>query len=207
MTGPARPMRGLVPLELAALVGIALVPMPIPRAIPLLGVASVSRWLRGHSWGEVMHGRRDQAGIAALAGVVALVLALAVGTPVIELVSGRDVEWSQFPIVRGSAAQLFSVGLIVVLGVVAMELVLRGWVVERVLELRRGSAALAVAVGALAEAAIVDGDVVARAGGLVFGIALGWLYIAARRSAVAPICARLTFSLIAIVLEALRLIG
>ena len=42
---------------------------------------------------------------------------------------------------------------------------------------------------------------------LVFGIGLGWIYLASRRSVVAPVCARLAFSVGAVGLEAMRVIG
>jgi hypothetical protein len=46
-----------------------------------------------------------------------------------------------------------------------------------------------------------------RLGAGVFGIGLGWMYLAGGRSVAAPICARLAFSLGAVALEALRLVG
>ncbi len=193
-----------MPAELAAVAAIACVPMPVPRALPLLAVASVSRWARGRTWGEVASARF--AAIGAIAGVIALVAALALGTPAVEAVTGRAVEWSQFPVVRGSASALLTVGMLVALTIVAAELALRGWIVERALELRAPPIA-AVLAGALAEAAVSDGDLAARLGAAVVGAALGWMYVAAGRSVVAPICARAAFALGALLLEALRLVS
>jgi hypothetical protein len=76
-----------------------------------------------------------------------------------------------------------------------------------VLELSPGPAVLPVLVGAIAEALVTPGDLAARIGGGVFGAGLGWLHVAAGRSVVAPICARLAFGLGAVALEALRVIG
>ena len=56
-------------------------------------------------------------------------------------------------------------------------------------------------------ALVTDGDVTMRIGAGLFGLGLGWMYLAAGRSIVAPVCARLVFSLGAVVLETLRLVG
>jgi hypothetical protein len=95
----------------------------------------------------------------------------------------------------------------------AGELALRGWLVERVLELAEGDASrvdvrvLAVLAGAFAEAVVTPGEVAARLGAAGFGAALGWMYVAGGRSVVAPICARAAFVLGALLLEALRVVG
>lgn len=205
-------MRALVPAEIVAVIGVACVPLPeqIPRALPLFAVASVARWVRGRSWAELVRGPSAFAGIGAVAGLVALVLALAIGTPIVEAVTGRGVEWSTFPVVRGSGAQLFAVATVVGMSALAAELALRGWLVERVLELgedRSDVRALAILVGAFAEAIVTSGDITARLGAAVFGAALGSMYVAGRRSIVAPICARLAFVLGALLLEGLRLVS
>jgi hypothetical protein len=51
------------------------------------------------------------------------------------------------------------------------------------------------------------GDAAARIAAGLFGAGLGWIYVAAGRSLVAPICARLAFVLGPVVLEALRIVG
>jgi hypothetical protein len=130
-----------------------------------------------------------------------------VGTPVIEQLTGRAVEWAAFPIVRGNAIQLVLVSLIVVAMAVASELALRGWIVERLLELSPGPPVLPVLVGAMAEGLVTPGDIAARLGALLFGAGLGWIYVAAGRSAVAPICARVAFTLGVLALEGLRITG
>jgi hypothetical protein len=67
---PVRELRGLVPFEVAAVVALAIVPLPerLPVALPLLVVASVSRWIRGRSWGERVHGDGRTAAIGVAAG-------------------------------------------------------------------------------------------------------------------------------------------
>ncbi len=87
---------------------------------------------------------------------------------------------------------------------VATELALRGWIVERVLELSPGPPVLPVLVGAIAEALVTPGDLAARLGGGLFGVGLGWIYAAGGRNLLAPICARVVFELGVVLLEALR---
>ncbi|MDB4960689.1 MAG: hypothetical protein JWP01_688 [Myxococcales bacterium] len=198
-----------MPIEVAMVVAIVVIPWPeaMPVALPLVACASISRWMRGRSFTEVLTGGSDRALIGAVAGAVALALALLAGTPIVEMMSLRAVEWSMFPIVRGSAGQMALVIMIVTIASVAAELALRGWIVERVLELSPGPAILPVLVGALAEGIITPGGLSVRLGAMLFGIGLGWMYVAAGRSVVAPILARVTFQVGAVVLEALRLIG
>jgi hypothetical protein len=197
----------VVSLELAALLAVALVPMPIPRALPLFAVASISVWARGKAWVYVLRGPAQRAWIGAAAGLGALVLALLAGTPVVEALTGRSVQWPAFAMVRGNSAQLLAV--IVVVGALAVvtELALRGWIVERVLELAPGRRALAIAAGALAEALLVEGDVLVRLGAALFGAALGWMYVAGGRNAVPPVCARLAFALGLVLAEWQQWIG
>lgn len=208
MTEP-RARRGLVPLEIAFVLAIAVTPWPdgLPVGIPLVVAASVCRWLRGRSWAEVIAGGRDKALVGAAAGVLALGLALLLGTPVIEAMAARGVEWSRFPIVRGSMQQMAVVVVLVSIGALAAELAFRGWLVERVLELSPGPPVLPVLVGALAEAIVMPGDFATRVGAGLFGAGLGWMYVASGRSVIAPILARVAFVGGAVVLEALRVIG
>jgi hypothetical protein len=201
--------RGLVPVEVAAVLAVAAIPWPdaLPVALPLFVVASVARWLRGRSWGEVVRGPASRALIGVVVGVVALVLALLLATPLVEGGSQRAVEWSQFPLVRGNARVLVLAALQVVLTAVAWELALRGWIVERVLELSPGPATLPILVGAFAEGIVMPGDAATRIGGIVLGVGFGAIYVAGGRSVVAPIAARASFGLGAVILETLRLVG
>src|SRR5689334_24731052 len=51
-----RELRGLVPFEVAAVLAVAIAPLPdaVPVALPLVAIASVSRWLRRRSWDELL---------------------------------------------------------------------------------------------------------------------------------------------------------
>ena len=211
MALPSQPreLRGLVPFEVGAVLALAIAPLPesVPVALPLLVVASLSRWVRGRDWGQLLGGDVRTVAVSAVAGLVALGLAVAVGTPFVELMSHRAVEWSAFPVARGSAMQAALVALIATAMATANELALRGWIVERVMELSPGPPILPVLAGAIAEGMVTQGDLASRIGAGVFGAGLGWIYASAGRTVVAPICARVAFGLGAVCLEALRLIG
>jgi hypothetical protein len=198
-----------VPIEVAMVLAIAIIPWPdtMPVALPLVACASISRWSRGRSFTELLTGGTDRALIGAIAGAIALAIALIAGTPLVEALSLRAVEWSSFPIVRGNASQMALVIVLVSIAAIAAELALRGWIVERVLELSPGPAVLPVLIGAFAEAIITPGGVSVRIGAMLFGIGLGSMYVAAGRSVIAPMLARVMFQVGAVVLEALRLVG
>lgn len=205
-----RELRALVPVEIAALLAIAIAPLPdsLPIALPLCVVATLSRWVRGRSWAEVSTGPyASLAAIGAAVGAVALALAVVLGTPVVETIAARAVEWSTMPVVRGSATAFTMVAVHTLATAVAFELALRGWIVERVLELSPGPALLPIAAGGLAEALLTPGPPAARLGAAVFGAGLGVLYVAGGRSVVAPVCARLAYAVGALSLEALRVVG
>lgn len=209
VSGEPRELRTLVPFEVAAIVALAIAPLPevVPIALPLVVLATASRWARLRSWDELLRASRGTGAVGVAAGLGALAIAVIAGTPFVELLSGRAVEWSGFPIVRGNVSQLVVVALIVIAMAIATELALRGWIVERVLELSPGPPILPVLVGACAEALVTRGDLAARIGAGLFGIGLGWMYVSAGRSVIAPICARVAFSLGAVALEALRVVG
>jgi hypothetical protein len=202
----SRQMRSLVPAEVACVLAAAVAPLPVSPVVVLLVAASISRWLRGQRWTSVVGGPGLYAAIGAAVGLVALGLALAVTTPALEAITEDAVQWSTYPVVRGSPGTAVTVAIVVAIGAVAAELALRGWLVERVLELG-GHPVLAILAGALAEAAVTGGGLAMRIGAGLFGLALGWLYVAGGRSALASVCARLVFSLGALALETLRLVG
>ena len=202
-----RERRALVPFEILAVLAIAIawpyVTDLVPYSLPLVIVASLSRWVRGRSWNEVLGGG---GAIGAIAGVVALALSIVIGTPIVEALSNSAVEWSQYGFVRGQPMQLAIFAVQVGIAAVAAELALRGWIVERVLELSPGPPVLPVLVGGIAEALLTPGGAGIRCGALVFGIGLGWMYVA-RRSVTAPICARVVFAVGALLLEGFKVIG
>ena len=201
-----------MPAEIAAVLAIAIawpfvtLSEILPFSIPLLLVASISRWLRRRSWAEVARGGLERVAIGALVGAVALGVGILAGTPVVEAVTDRAVEWSQYGFVRGNASQLILFTVFVALAAVAAELALRGWIVERVLELSPGPAILPILVGAITEALLTPGGLSARLGAAIFGVGLGWIYVAGGRSVVAPICARLVFSVGALLLEGFKVL-
>jgi hypothetical protein len=205
---PSSSQRALVPFEVAAVVAAIIVSMPIPKVVPLLVIASISLFLRGRSWVERFKGPAVFAAIGLGAGAVGLAASIAVGAPIIETVSGHAVNWSMYPIVRGSGQTFVMLAIVVGISALAAEMVLRGWLVERVLELApRHATILAILAGAIAEALLADGGLDARLGAGVFGLGLGAMYVYGGRSLVAPIAARLAFTLGALALEALQVIG
>lgn len=191
-------------VEVAAFAAIAFAPWPdtVPIALPLLVVATLARLLRGKSWGELFHRRGAWLGFAA--GLVALAVALVASTPLVEALTTQSVGWAQFPMVRGNAAGLLPVALLVGAMTGAMELGLRGWVVDRALEYVPPIAA--VAIGAGAEALLADGTW-NRIGAACFGAGLGWMYVASGKNLAVPLCARLAFQLGCVALEYAKLIG
>jgi len=198
--------RELVPFEVAAVIAAAIVAAAdvlgqIPAILPLLVVASTARWIAGKSFAAVTRGRFVAVGFAC--GLVALVLALLIGTPVAEALSDRAVVWAAYPLVRGNPGAFLAFGTVVAAVAIATELVLRGWLVERVLELG-GSPVMAVFAGAFAEAALTPGPLEARLGAFVVGVALGQMYVAAGRNVAVTAAARVAFGLGALVLEMLQ---
>ena len=179
--------------------------VPVTWLAGLVLVASIVSWLRKRSWAERMRGPGVYAAIGAGAGAIALVFALFF-TPLIEGYAGQAIQWSMYPIVRGSGTAFFTVALIVAVGCLASELVFRAFVVELGYEFTRNYA-VAIVVAALAEALLAEGDPAVRLGAGVFSVGLGWMYVASGRSILASLCARLVFSLGALVLEALRVVG
>src|SRR6185503_4107687 len=93
-SGEPRALRNLVPFEVAAFVALAIAPLPevVPIALPLVVVATASRWARGRSWDQLLQSGRGTAGVGIAAGLGALAVALVASTPFIELMSGRAVE-------------------------------------------------------------------------------------------------------------------
>lgn len=210
-------MRGLVPAEIAIVVIIALLPLPdpIPLAIPLIVAASIAKWIRGASWSDVGAANGFHALVGLGAGIAGLVLALIAGTPLVESLTARTVEWSSNAIVRGNFAMLGGVVIFAAMVSACMEAVLRGWIVERVLELaprttsrdiRSSHVVLAVLTGAFAEAIVTHGDLAVRLGAAVWGVGLGWIYVAAKRNVFAPMLARMTFTVVLVILEGVRVV-
>jgi len=203
--------RGLVPAEVAAVLAAAIVaawdPPPlgaVPVILPLLVAASGFRWATGKSFAGVTRGK--YVSIGALVGIGALGLALLLGTPFAQALSDRPVVWAAYPLVRGNASAFLTFAVVVAAIGLANELVLRGWLVERVLELG-GKPGMAIFLGAVAEALLLPGPLEARIGAFAVGCGLGQIYVAAGRNVAVPVAARIAFGLGALALEMLRLVG
>lgn len=197
----ARELRALLPVEVLVLAALVLAPLPltVPVALPLLVAATLSRWLRGHSWRAVTHSPRTLLG-----GVLAGIVALAVAAPLFGAFRVTAVEWWLVPAASGDAAQLVLALAYSIVTAVALELAVRGWILERVWELSPGPPALPIATAAALEALVLGGPAASMIGAALFGIGLGVLYVGAGRSVLASIAARATFATGAIVVEVLR---
>lgn len=175
------------------------IPFTLPVALPLLVVATLSRWARRRGWRELVHDPHVL-GIGALTGLVAVLLA-ALGFGAFHVTA---VEWWLVPAARGDASQLVLAFGFVTVTSIALELALRGWILERAWELSPGPPVLPIATAAIVEALVIDAAIGARIGAALFGAGLGVLYVGCRRSVLAPIAARVVFSSGAIVVELLR---
>jgi len=224
-TSSVRELRPLVPFEVLAVLAIAVAPIgdTFPFALLLLAVATTSRWIRGRSWAElVVAGRAStdvtsastdvasasanpaasQGLVRALAvGGVAGLLAIAVAAPLIGAFRVTTIDWWVLPAIHGDAAQLALVSCVLLATAIALELALRGWIIERMLELSPGPTTLPIATAALAEALVTPGPIVSRIGVALFGAGLGLLYVALRRNVLAPIAARCVFVMGAVLVE------
>jgi membrane protease YdiL (CAAX protease family) len=194
-----RALRQIVPIEILAVIAIAIAPLPdmMPVALPLFVAGTISRWVRGRSLAETRPGARQHLAIGAAVGAGSL--------GIVAVVAGGDI--TEHSIARGNFQMAMIVALVTAATAFAMEMAMRGWLVERVLELTPGSPVLPIAVGAFAEAIVTPGDSGERISAGIMGAALGWLYVASGRSVVAPIAARIVFTTGAVVLAALKLVG
>jgi hypothetical protein len=199
-----RELRALVALEALVLVVLTVAPLPytLPIALPLLVAATLSRWVRGHSWRAVtVHAHPVR---VVLFGLLVGAIALAIAAPLFGAFQVTAVEWWLVPAARGDSAQLALVLGFTIATSAALELAMRGWILERVWELSPGPPTLPIIASAAIEAVVLGGPLGSRIGAALFGAGLGLLYTAAGRSVLAPIAARAAFASGAIVLELLR---
>ncbi len=196
-----RELRTLVPVEVLCVLALAVAPLPdaLPRGAPLLVFASLSRWMRGRSWGELAAPRLVPPASAVLAGAIAF----AAAAPLLRAYGVTAVESWFVPAARAGGARLCVLALVLVVHAVALELALRGWIIERMLELSPGPVGLPIVAAALAEALVVPEPIAPRIGALLFGVGLGILYTAANRNVLVPILARCTFALGTVALAAI----
>ncbi len=171
---------------------------PIVALIVALALGSVSRWSRGDSWssGRPVEPLMLAGGI--VVGLAALLLGVMLADPLLTSLTGRSVEWSQVAAVRGQFGAALVVGTLACAQVVAAELVLRRWVLERAREVVTPGAAIVIAT--LAEAWLVGGSPGTRAGAAAIGLACGLLYIGSGGRLAPSLAARVTFELGALAL-------
>lgn len=207
----ARARSWLLVLEAAAIGAAVLLPLPVPAVVPLLVVATLSVWARAGSWADAVGAEPSTWWGGAAVGAVALVLALLVMGPVVAEAAGGVIQWSAFPVARGHLGGALTVALLVLAGAAAAELVLRGWIAERVAELVGGAparaGAIAVVVAAIFEALLTPGGAAARLGAGLTGLALGALWAGAGGRVAPALAARLVFALGVVGLDALRLVA
>lgn len=209
----SRELPQLVWYEALAVLVIAFAPIPaaIPLALPLVVAASIARAIRGRAWAEVSHGSGSRVAVGVLAGAISLAVAAVVGTQsLIVLYSGQAGDHIlAITDLAGATGRGSTIAIgVIAIGAIAFatELALRGWIVERVLELSPGSPVLPVLAGAVAEALVTPGEPPLRIAAAVFGAGLGWIYVAGGRSVVAPVFARIVFQCGAFLLSAFRLV-
>ena len=198
----------LLTTELVVVLACAIAPLPVPAQLPLLVMAMISLGLRGQTWAERVRFGRDPLVVGAATGVAALVLALAI-TPWIERGAGSLVQWSSVAAVRGKPEMFLVFALITTVMGLAAEMVLRGWVLERVRTLGPGRTGpiAGIAIAAVVEAVFTSEPGAPAFGSFLVGVALGTMYLAAGRNLVVPVAARVCFEVGALVVQATRLVG
>jgi membrane protease YdiL (CAAX protease family) len=202
----------LLTAELVVVIACAALALPIPAQLPLLAMALISYKVRSLPWAPRFASAGVVWAVAAAMGVVALGLALVV-TPALEARTGGLVAWTREAVVRGNPQMLVAAAVIISALTAATEVVMRGWILERIREQvagagRRASLLIAVGVTAAVEAMFTgSGAGWSALGAALVSAALSGLYLAAGRSLVAPIVARLTFELGVLALESLRLVN
>jgi membrane protease YdiL (CAAX protease family) len=203
-----RGQAALLTAEVVVLAAAIAVATPFPAQAPLLLMALISYGIRRKTWTERLASDGFRWAVGAATGAVALGIAFAVA-PVLEARTGGLVAWSNHGMVRGKLEMFASMALIVGALAAATELIMRGWILDRLLELLPGRAGIAIAVALTAglEAILTGAPGWSSVGAALVSAALSGLYLGSGRSLVAPIAARLTFELGVLVLEAFKLVG
>jgi hypothetical protein len=191
---PPRDRHSLALIEVVCVLIVAVAPLPyaLPLGAPLLVLAALSRWSRGRSFAERF---AVPSRFVLLASLAAGVVAVALTGPLQRAFGVTAVEWWLVPATETGGPRLALVIAILLVDAVALELALRGWIVERMLELSPGPPTLPIMTAALVEALVIDGPIAARIGAFGFSAGLGLLYTAAGRNLVASIAARCIFAL------------
>jgi len=199
----------LLTAEVVALVICAILPLPVPAQVPLLVIAMISFGIRGKRWSDRFESDGFRWLVGLCTGAAALALAYFVFAPVLADRTGGMIGWSRHGIVRGKPDALLTFVLVVAATSAGTELILRGWILERVREQVPGRTGLvaAVVITGLVEAVFTGDPGWSSLGAAVFGAALSGLYLASGRSLVAPIAARVTFEVGVLLLEGFKLVN
>ncbi|MBZ0234957.1 MAG: hypothetical protein K8M05_21695, partial [Deltaproteobacteria bacterium] len=147
----------------------------------------------------------------ATAGAAALAAAFALSPALLET-TGRSVEWTTEPVVRGNLQLAVTVALVTVALGVASELVFRRWLLDRVagyLHTRGEPRAVALVAGVLTaaviEAAVSPSGAGFRSGVAMTSLGLGAIYVTGGGRIAGSLTARLVFDVGAIIVQALRM--
>jgi membrane protease YdiL (CAAX protease family) len=197
----------LAAVEVAALIALAVLPVPMAPAL-LLVAAVVSLWIRDASFAGPPGAGPEPVLVGVAAGAVSLLAAILIAGPALEAVAGRAVEWAREPAARGGMQAVIAVTVLAAAGAIAAELAFRGWVAPRVIGLwpriGRGGA---VMIAALVEAVVVAGSLGERAGIFAMGCGLGALWAGSGQRVAPGLACRLVFEVGAVVLVALRVVS
>lgn len=179
-----------------------------------LALATALRMIDGATWWRAADrdARAEVLGGGALVGALALLLALALSAPIADA-TARSIEWSQLPVVRGSALQAATLAAVVIAVALAAELTLRRWWLEAVAATlgQAGAGRVAAVAGGVVAAAALEAAIAPlpgdRLGVAIYGAGLGVIYVGAGRRLGASLAARVVFEVGALALQALMLIG
>ena len=212
----SRTGRGVVPAELLALAVLPAVDLPVPAIVPLLGLAALSLWWRGKSFADVgFTMRADGTGLHAILGCVLGVAALIAALLFIGPGAGASDSAEQIlesaAAIRGNAIILVLMLVLAWTNAVAVELVFRGYLLDRMMSDLGLPGWAAVVTGGLfhgwALAASRGMDLLpGLLAGAVIGAGYGVLYLASRRNLVLPIAVHGAFESAGLLLIYLRLI-
>lgn len=186
-------------IEVAVLAVVPWLELPVPAAIPLLVLASVSLWLRDKGFAQVGLVATPRAwphfAIGVVLGVAGFVAASAVLGPAGRF-AGLAIDFNHLPPVRGNGAVLLSALVLAWASALAAEMVFRGYVLDRLLGDLRLSPIAAVVIAAVVYGWVLapgqdpgqDPGTIARfAGAALMGVGYGALYFAGRRNLILPI--------------------
>lgn len=201
--------------ELALVVVVLLVGFPISTSIPLLVVASLSLWFRGKSWHDSgLRGDDDLVVmliVGAVLGVLAMLATAWLVAPGLEAAGALGVELSYLPVLRGNTQMLPTIFVLTWAGVIASEMVFRGWLIPRIASLFddevAGTGVAVFASAALYAWAVAESRQAGAVGGFALGLGFGILFLAGRRSLGLPIAFHGAFQSTHLVLIYAKLVG